>query len=94
MTRRAQSFKFSHSFFLCIWYFVSFLADSLNFYPDSAKALPMPNVTLKKQQPLVDLVIRRLNGEPVDTKIDKLVYELYGLTPEEIAIIEGTEPPS
>jgi hypothetical protein len=24
-----------------------------------------------------------------DQQIDKLVYELYGLTPEEIAIVEG-----
>ncbi|MCJ7575141.1 MAG: hypothetical protein MUO80_00385 [Dehalococcoidia bacterium] len=24
-----------------------------------------------------------------DTKIDQMVYELYGLTPEEIAVVEG-----
>jgi len=27
--------------------------------------------------------------EATDAAIDKLVYELYGLTPEEIAIVEG-----
>jgi hypothetical protein len=71
------------------WYFVNFLADSLNFYPDSAKALPMPKVTLKEQQPLIDLVTRRLNGELVDDEIDKWVYKLYGLTDEEITLVES-----
>jgi hypothetical protein len=28
--------------------------------------------------------------EATDTVIDKLVYELYGLTDEEIGIVEGT----
>jgi hypothetical protein len=28
--------------------------------------------------------------EATDTAIDKLVYELYGLTEEEIKIVEGT----
>ena len=27
--------------------------------------------------------------DATDRQIDKLVYELYGLTPEEIAIVEG-----
>jgi hypothetical protein len=27
---------------------------------------------------------------PTDRQIDALVYELYGLTPEEIALVEGT----
>jgi hypothetical protein len=71
------------------WYFVKFLADSLNFYPDSAKALPLPKITLKKQKQLIEWVERRLKGELVDEKIDALVYELYGLAEEEIKIIEG-----
>ena len=29
--------------------------------------------------------------EATDAAIDKLVYELYGLTEEEIAIVEGKE---
>ena len=28
--------------------------------------------------------------DSTDRKIDDLVYELYGLTPEEIALVEGT----
>ena len=30
--------------------------------------------------------------EATDGAIDKLVYELYGLTAEEIAIVEGNKP--
>jgi hypothetical protein len=33
------------------------------------------------------LIQRRIDA--TDQQIDKLVYELYGLTPEEIAIVEG-----
>lgn len=29
----------------------------------------------------------------IDRQIDDLVYELYELTPEEIAIVEGVNPP-
>ena len=50
--------------------------------------LPVPLVDTTRQRPLIDLVTRRLNGELVDDKIDALVYKLYGLTPEEIALVE------
>ena len=30
--------------------------------------------------------------EATDAEIDALVYELYGLTEEEIAIVEGRDP--
>jgi len=33
------------------------------------------------------LIKRQIDA--TDQQIDKLVYELYGLTPEEIAIVEG-----
>ena len=33
------------------------------------------------------LIKRQIDA--TDRQIDKLVYELYGLTPEEIAIVEG-----
>ncbi len=34
-----------------------------------------------------EMIQRRINA--TDTEIDRLVYELYGLTDEEIAIVEG-----
>ena len=51
--------------------------------------LPLIDVAQKKRKPLVDLVTRRMKGELVDDKIDALVYELYGLTEKEIALVEG-----
>jgi hypothetical protein len=48
----------------------------------------LPVVIAANTQPLIDLVERRLQGEDVDAEIDALVYELYGLTAEEIAIVE------
>jgi hypothetical protein len=29
--------------------------------------------------------------DPLEAEIDQLVYALYGLTPEEIAIVEGSQ---
>jgi adenine-specific DNA-methyltransferase len=61
--------------------------ETLELFSTSLRQIPiiLPN----DRQPLVDLVNRRLEGELVDKEIDALVYELYGLTDEEIAIIEG-----
>ena len=35
-----------------------------------------------------DIIQRQIDA--TDAEIDRLVYDLYGLTPEEIAIVEGT----
>ncbi|MEN6610567.1 MAG: hypothetical protein ABFC24_06985 [Methanoregulaceae archaeon] len=52
----------------------------------------MPDLNRKGQDAKIDhektLFQRQI--EATDAAIDKLVYELYGLTPEEIAIVEGT----
>lgn len=57
--------------------------------------LPVPRLRLSnpehraRHDELVELVKRRLQGEVVvETPIDALVYELYGLTREEIALVE------
>ncbi|GHT13109.1 hypothetical protein FACS1894170_08710 [Planctomycetales bacterium] len=54
--------------------------------------LPIPVLDTAGVMTLSDLVERRLNGEDVDEKIDALVYELYGLTAEEIAVVESSNP--
>ncbi|GHT14893.1 hypothetical protein FACS1894170_12260 [Planctomycetales bacterium] len=54
--------------------------------------LPIIDVSAAKQRSLAALVERRLNGEDVDEKIDALVYKLYALTAEEIAIVESSNP--
>jgi len=43
----------------------------------------------KDRRRLVNLVNRQLCGELLDKEIDALVYELYGLIKEEIALIEN-----
>jgi Alw26I/Eco31I/Esp3I family type II restriction m6 adenine DNA methyltransferase len=53
------------------------------------KTIPVPDCFVRTSKRLEKLVSRRLNGELIDDKIDAVVYELYGLTDEEIAIIEG-----
>ena len=80
------------------WYFRNFLSDGLNFYPNDAKELPIPDVSAEQQTPIIELVDQILNAKHTDSgvdtssienEIDKLVYALYDLTPEDIAIVEG-----
>ena len=49
---------------------------------DVNKKLPEAKIDHEK-------VLLQRQIEATDAEIDKLVYELYGLTPEEIAIVEG-----
>ena len=60
--------------------------------------LPIRIATATQQQPIIDLVdeilTKKKQNSSEDTtdlegKIDKLVYELYGLTDEEIKVVEG-----
>ncbi|MBF0345674.1 MAG: hypothetical protein HQL06_15780 [Nitrospirae bacterium] len=60
--------------------------------------LPVPIISPIKQKHFVDIVdqilTRKQNDPNADTtdlerEIDQLVYQLYNLTPQEIAIIEG-----
>ena len=62
------------------------------------KKIPFPIIGLKKQQPIIDLVDKVLSikrsrpsadTSTLEYQIDKLVYDLYGLTEEEIAVIES-----
>ena len=50
-------------------------------------------LSLHKQRPLFrtqhEQTVLQRQIEAVDRQIDALVYELYGLTEEEIAIVEG-----
>ncbi len=80
------------------WYFLSFLSEGLHFYPNDAKALPIPSVSPKQQAPIIELVdqileAKRTNPDTdvseLEKEIDDIVYLLYNLTLEEIAIVEG-----
>jgi len=71
--------------------------SNIHLYPDDWKQLPIPDVTREQQTPIVQLVDRILAAKQaaphadttsLEREIDQLVYQLYGLTPEEIAIVE------
>lgn len=62
------------------------------------ESLPISESTPKQQKPIIDLVDKILAAKKanpqadtseLEHKIDELVYKLYGLTDEEIAIVEG-----
>lgn len=57
--------------------------------------LPIPSATHKQKTPIIERV-EKILADPdspevplLEAEIDKLVYALYGLTPEEIEIVEG-----
>jgi len=68
--------------------------------------LPLRLITLDKQKPLIDFVdkilaitrtddylsnpAKQAQVKEYERQIDQLVYELYGLTEEEIAVVEGS----
>ena len=63
--------------------------------------LPIPNATASQQKPIIEAVKTILAAKQanpaaetsaMEREIDQQVYALYGLTPEEIAIVEGTAP--
>ena len=71
-----------------------------NFQIDKEPLLQIPiiNATFEQQQPIITLVNQILSTKkenPVadtsvlEREIDELVYGLYGLTEEEVGIIEG-----
>lgn len=61
------------------------------------QGIPLPVVSISQQQPIINLVDQIItakknnftaNISDLEQKIDELVYQLYNLTPEEIAVIE------
>jgi len=67
-------------------------------YPEHLRNLPIPLIKIDNQKPIINIVERILSAKnenpaadtsALETEIDRVVYELYGLTEEEIAIVEG-----
>ncbi len=74
--------------------------SNIHLYPDDWKQLPIPDVSPEQQEPIIELVDQILDAKHTDPdadvsnledEIDQMVYLLYDLTPEEIAIVEGAE---
>jgi len=66
--------------------------------PKNVRKLFVPKISIEQQKPFVELVDKIMELKKVDSKvdttelekqIDTMVYELYGLTSEEIAVVEG-----
>ena len=64
----------------------------------SVERIPIPQISKDRQHPFVNLVDIVLSAKEEDldadtsaqeAEIDRLVYELYGLTEEEVAVVEG-----
>ena len=58
--------------------------------------LPIPKIPVKQQQPFIKLVDKIIadkkagkDTSALEREIDKLVYGLYGLSEDEILIVEG-----
>ena len=65
----------------------------------SINALPIPLATANEKKAIVEctnILLRTKKANPLadtsalEAEIDRLVYDLYGLTENEIAIVEGT----
>jgi hypothetical protein len=72
--------------------------ESIDLNPLILRKLPIPNISLDSQKPfekLVDRILAAKRANPqADTstwegEIDQLVYQLYGLTEDEVKIVEG-----
>ena len=72
--------------------------SNIHLYPDDWKKLPIPDVSPEQQAPVVELVDQILAKKQADAdtdvsalenEIDQIVYSLYDLTCEEIAIVEA-----
>lgn len=71
--------------------------DGTHFYPNHMKSLPIKDVSMDQQMPIIQLVEKihnklkdniHANVSDLEDELNTLVYKLYDLTPEEIKIVE------
>jgi len=72
-------------------------AGDYHIYPEHIRNIPIPNIPKNQQKPFIILVDQILsskksdlqaNTSALESKIDKLVYKLYGLNYEEVKVID------
>lgn len=80
------------------WFVFNRAVRTMHFDKYYIDNLPVKGIDLKAQHPfiaLVDQILTAKKKKPntdtsvLEQQIDEMVYKLYGLTPEEIAIVEG-----
>lgn len=71
---------------------------NIDINPEYLRNIPIPSVPPEQQAPIIALVDKILDAKKenpqadtsaLEAEIDKLVYQLYGLTEEEIAVVEA-----
>lgn len=71
---------------------------NIDINPEYLKNIEIPDITPTKQKPFIKLVtqilsLKKSNPEAdisgLEAEIDRMVYELYGLTEEEVKVVEG-----
>jgi adenine-specific DNA-methyltransferase len=72
--------------------------ETLELYQKPLSEIPIKRISSTEQDPFIKLVDQILSAKQKDPntdtsnlekQIDEMIYKLYGLTPEEIAIVEG-----
>ncbi|MBN1618852.1 class I SAM-dependent DNA methyltransferase [Candidatus Dojkabacteria bacterium] len=85
------------SYLMNIWC-ISRRGGYLEYKVQYMERIPIKNISSREQEPFIELVNRiysskneynNSNIQKLEKEIDNLVYELYGLTPDEIRIIEN-----
>lgn len=78
------------------YYVKNFITNTHTLQIEDGREILIPNIELKAQQPFINIVDKiiekKANDEDttdLENQIDKLVYELYGLSEDEIKIVEG-----
>ena len=81
------------------WYPLKYRMPTIGGYELSS--IPIPDTSKEQQLPIVDLVNRILNAKkdnpnadtsPLEQQIDHIVYHLYGLTYDEVLIVDPEIP--
>jgi len=85
-----------------LWWFYGTITSSIQggfvrYFSQYMEQLPIPPATDAQQAPIIERVQKILVAPDSpdvpqrEAEIDRLVYELYGLTEEEIAVVEGKQ---
>jgi len=90
--------KLVSTWYQSVYHSTKMSGEALSVTADKINKIPIPNISSARQRPIIALVDKILsmkkenpsaNTTKWERKIDALVCELYGLTKEEITIVEG-----
>jgi hypothetical protein len=95
----------SNFYYRCKFATESLQQATSHIYPQAVRALPVKDIPFGSQKPFIELVgqilaitkdedylsnpAKQVKVKEYERQIDQMVYQLYDLTPEEIAVVEG-----